>query len=165
MVSCLVLLVPPAQGTIGSSFFMQVRKIIQSPEQLPSILGAALPDSSNFFMQFIAMRALFLIWLRMCVPHGGVWQNWCHYCFCLSCCCSTCNTGGLMAVTSDTRNGHLAEQLADAHMLDRLHTCLGKSGAKPVTGSCAARAVTRRPLPCGSGFIGADRTETCWTAS
>eukprot|EP00775_Hariotina_reticulata_P011017 gene11017-11171_t len=58
------------QGTIGSSFFMQVRKIIQAPEQLPSILGAALPDSSNFFMQFIAMRALFLIWLRMCVPHG-----------------------------------------------------------------------------------------------
>jgi hypothetical protein len=44
-------------------------------------------------MQFIAMRALFLIWLRMCVPHGGVWQNWCHFCWCPSCCCSSCNTG------------------------------------------------------------------------
>ncbi|KAF8073110.1 AAP5 [Scenedesmus sp. PABB004] len=80
------------QGTVGSTFFQQVRHIIQSPEQLPNILGAALPDSSNFFMQFIAMRALFLIWLRMCVPHGGVWQNWCHYCLCPSCCCSYCNT-------------------------------------------------------------------------
>lgn len=79
---------------IGSTFFQQVHKIIQSPAQLPNILGAALPDSSNFFMQFIAMRALFLIWLRMCVPHGGVWQNWCHFCWCASCCCSTCNTGG-----------------------------------------------------------------------
>jgi hypothetical protein len=81
------------QGLIGSTFFQQVHKIIQSPAQLPNILGAALPDSSNFFMQFIAMRALFLIWLRMCVPHGGVWQNWCHFCWCPSCCCSSCNTG------------------------------------------------------------------------
>lgn len=87
---CACLLV---QGTIGSTFFQQVRKIIQSPEQLPNILGAALPDSSNFFMQFIAMRALFLIWLRMCVPHGGVWQNWCHFCWCPGWCCSACNTG------------------------------------------------------------------------
>lgn len=81
------------QGTIGSTFFQQVNSIIQSPERLPTILGAALPDSSNFFMQFIAMRALFLIWLRLCVPHGGVWQNWMHYCCCPRFCCSTCNTG------------------------------------------------------------------------
>jgi hypothetical protein len=81
------------QGTIGSTFFQQVHSIIQSPDKLPTILGAALPDSSNFFMQFIAMRALFLIWLRLCVPHGGVWQNWLHYCCCPRFCCSTCNTG------------------------------------------------------------------------
>lgn len=85
---------PFLQGTIGSTFFQQVNSIIQSPEKLPTILGAALPDSSNFFMQFIAMRALFLIWLRLCVPHGGVWQNWMHYLCCPAFCCSTCNTGG-----------------------------------------------------------------------
>lgn len=83
------------QGTVGSTFFQQVRRIIQTPDQIPNILGAALPDSSNFFMQFIAMRALFLVWLRLCVPHGGVWQNWCHFCFCPASCCSTCNTGAL----------------------------------------------------------------------
>lgn len=90
---CMHLLQVFLQGTIGSTFFQQVRHIIQSPERLPSILGAALPDSSNFFMQFIALRAMFLIWLRMCVPHGGVWQNWVHRCFCPAWCCSACNTG------------------------------------------------------------------------
>jgi hypothetical protein len=66
---------------------------VQNPSNLPQILGAALPDSSNFFMQFIAMRALFLIWLRMCVPHGGVWQNWCRVVWCNPWWCATCNTG------------------------------------------------------------------------
>ncbi|KAI8473306.1 MAG: hypothetical protein J3K34DRAFT_411580 [Monoraphidium minutum] len=80
------------QGIIGSAFFQQVRSIIYDPRNLPLILGAALPDSANFFIQFISMRALFLVWLRMCVPHGGVWQNWCHYLWCPARCCAFCNT-------------------------------------------------------------------------
>eukprot|EP00879_Flechtneria_rotunda_P012611 GHRR01013169.1.p1 GENE.GHRR01013169.1~~GHRR01013169.1.p1 ORF type:complete len:1229 (+),score=453.96 GHRR01013169.1:316-3687(+) len=103
------------QGIIGSTFFQQVRHIIQSPEQLPNILGAALPDSSNFFMQFIAMRALFLIWLRMCVPHGGVWQNWCHYCWCPRCCCSVCNTDRDQSLTYGPRTPRYGFEMG--HML------------------------------------------------
>jgi hypothetical protein len=81
------------QGIIGSAFFQQLTNIIYRPQNLPQILGVSLPDSSNFFIQFIAMRAFFLVWLRMCVPHGGVWQNWCHYLFCPPNYCSVCNTG------------------------------------------------------------------------
>ena len=84
---------PPSQGIIGSTFFQRVQQIIYHPENLPSILGAALPNSSNFFIQFISMRALFLVWLRMCVPHGGVWQNWAHFVCCPPAWCSFCNTG------------------------------------------------------------------------
>jgi hypothetical protein len=78
---------------VGSTFFQRVQQIIYHPETLPSILGAALPNSANFFIQFISMRALFLVWLRMCVPHGGVWQNWAHYICCPPAWCSFCNTG------------------------------------------------------------------------
>ena len=80
------------QGVIGSAFFQQITAIIYRPATLPQILGVSLPDSSNFFIQFIAMRALFLVWLRMCVPHGGVWQNWGRRVFCPRRCCSFCNT-------------------------------------------------------------------------
>jgi hypothetical protein len=87
----------PLQGTLGATFFQQAHNMIQAPEKIPNILGAALPDSSNFFMQFIAMRALFLVWLRLCMPHGGVWQNWLRYICCPAACCATCNTGGCCA--------------------------------------------------------------------
>ena len=91
------------QGVIGSTFFQRVTQIIYHPQNLPSILGAALPNSSNFFIQFIAMRALFLVWLRMCVPHGGVWQNWAHYLCCPPACCSFCNTERDKSLTSGPR--------------------------------------------------------------
>ena len=78
---------------IGSTFFQRLQQIIYHPQSLPSILGAALPNSANFFIQFIAMRALFLVWLRMCIPHGGVWQNWAHFICCPPRLCSFCNTG------------------------------------------------------------------------
>lgn len=71
------------------------------------MLGAALPNSSNFFIQFIAMRALFLVWLRMCVPHGGVWQNWAHFACCPPAMCSFCNTGEA-APRAARRAGNLA---------------------------------------------------------
>lgn len=94
---------PTPQGIIGSTFFQRVQQIIYHPENLPGILGAALPNASNFFIQFISMRALFLVWLRMCVPHGGVWQNWCHYLCCPPRCCSFCNTGGYTLFGSQFR--------------------------------------------------------------
>lgn len=100
MLLCCVMCLPhspaacnPLQGTLGATFFQQAHNMIQSPEKIPNILGAALPDSSNFFMQFIAMRALFLVWMRLCIPHGGVWQNWMRFCLCPAMCCSMCHTG------------------------------------------------------------------------
>ena len=79
---------------MGSTFFQRLYEIISNnPQNVPNLLGAALPTSSNFFIQFIALRALFLVWLRMCVPHGGVWQNWCHFLCCPPCCSAYCNTG------------------------------------------------------------------------
>jgi hypothetical protein len=80
------------QGVIGASFFQQVWRIVFNPTDLPRLLGYALPDSSNFFMQFIAMRAFFLVWLRLCIPHGGVWQNWARKVLCPRSCVAQCNT-------------------------------------------------------------------------
>jgi hypothetical protein len=91
------------QGIVGSAFFQQLTAIVYDPRNLPNILGVSLPDSSNFFIQFIAMRALFLVWLRMCVPHGGVWQNWAHFVCCPPRCCSFCNTDRDMSLTYGPR--------------------------------------------------------------
>lgn len=107
------------QGTVGSTFFQQMWRIFNAPSELPEILGAAIPDSSNFFMQFIAMRSLFLVWLRLCIPHGGVWQNWLFKVVCPAACCSMCNTGEWVGGWVADVTVHpipAVEQYAFAHM-------------------------------------------------
>jgi hypothetical protein len=38
------------------------------------------------------MRAFFLVWLRLCIPHGGVWQNWGRHVLCPRGLVAQCNT-------------------------------------------------------------------------
>ncbi|CAG9467254.1 unnamed protein product [Pedinophyceae sp. YPF-701] len=59
-------------GLLGSTILQQVERVVEDPGQVVQIIGRALPASSNFFLAFTAMRALFVAPLSLPLPVGGM---------------------------------------------------------------------------------------------
>lgn len=54
-----------------------MNNIIRDPGNIFDSLGVALPNSSNFFINYITLRAFCLVPFQLLIPHPGVW----HYLF------------------------------------------------------------------------------------
>lgn len=61
-------------STIAGSLTQQIRRLIQNPSQITSVLGESLPTSSNFFINYVALRAFGLVPFRLVLVHGGIWR-------------------------------------------------------------------------------------------
>jgi hypothetical protein len=61
-------------GTIAGSLTVQIRRLIQNPSQITNVLGESLPTSSNFFINYVALRAFGLVPFRLVLVHGGIWR-------------------------------------------------------------------------------------------
>ena len=65
----------------GGSILSQIEIAIKSPESIPRLLGTAIPKFSNFFINYVAYRAIFGNAMRLLVPSVG------HVLTYLCCCC------------------------------------------------------------------------------
>ena len=65
----------------GGSILSQLEVAIEDPERIPRLLGTAIPKFSNFFVNYVAYRALLSNAMRLCVPSAG------HVFTYLCCCC------------------------------------------------------------------------------
>jgi len=61
-------------GMLGGSILNHIDAIVKKPADAVHIIGKALPVSSNFFVNYVTLRAFFLAPLQLLIPHGGVWQ-------------------------------------------------------------------------------------------
>ena len=59
---------------IAGSIFNQIKRLVQSPGEISNILGESLPTSSNFFINYLALRAFGLVPFRLILVHGGIWR-------------------------------------------------------------------------------------------
>jgi hypothetical protein len=57
---------------LGGSIFSQFRVALQDPGKIASIIGTALPTSSNFFINYIIVQALAIQPFRFMFPHMGI---------------------------------------------------------------------------------------------
>jgi len=68
---------------LGGSIFSQFRVALESPGKIPSIIGTALPTSSNFFINYVVVQAFAIQPFRYMFPHMGIFP-WvfraCGYC-------------------------------------------------------------------------------------
>jgi Calcium-dependent channel, 7TM region, putative phosphate len=80
---------------IAGSIFQQIRALIEQPSRITDILGESLPTSSNFFINYLALRAFGLVPFRLVLVHGGIWR-WLGKCasdwedLVLCCCLASC---------------------------------------------------------------------------
>ncbi|KAF6257975.1 hypothetical protein COO60DRAFT_1701539 [Scenedesmus sp. NREL 46B-D3] len=74
-----------AQGVLGSAavstatgaaVYMQTASFLNNPQEIPNLLGQALPTSSKFFFTYLIMRTLMSVPLRFLIAQPGVWQYW-----------------------------------------------------------------------------------------
>lgn len=65
-----------AGGLLGATVVQQINNAIYSPSSIPSLIGAALPSASNFFIGYVALRALFLTPLRLLIPYPAMAFHW-----------------------------------------------------------------------------------------
>jgi len=56
---------------LGGSVIAELPTYIEDPAQIWSALSAAIPSSSNFFINYVAYRALVMAWFRLWYPHMG----------------------------------------------------------------------------------------------
>ncbi|KAK9819243.1 hypothetical protein WJX81_003710 [Elliptochloris bilobata] len=56
---------------LGGSAFSQLGALIDNPASLPSLIGTALPASSNFFINYIIIQGLAMVPFRLMYPHIG----------------------------------------------------------------------------------------------
>lgn len=59
---------------LGGSLFISFNQIVANPGDVMDFIGKALPKSSNFFVNYVCLRAFFLIPYQLIVPHPGVLQ-------------------------------------------------------------------------------------------
>lgn len=59
---------------ISGSIVNLVQRLIKSPGDIGVVLGASLPESSNFFINYLALRAFGLVPFRLILVHGGIWR-------------------------------------------------------------------------------------------
>ncbi|KAF8056000.1 ERD4 [Scenedesmus sp. PABB004] len=60
----------------GANAFMQTKTFAENPQEVPNLLGQALPASSKFFFIYVIMRTLMTVPLRFLITQPGVWQCW-----------------------------------------------------------------------------------------
>ncbi|KAK9864060.1 hypothetical protein WJX84_009179 [Apatococcus fuscideae] len=58
-------------GMFAGSAFSQLGVIINKPGSIPTVIGTALPASSNFFINTLILKAFTMMPLRMFFPHIG----------------------------------------------------------------------------------------------
>ncbi len=56
---------------LGGSVIAELPTYIDDPTQIWNALSAAIPSSSNFFINYVAYRALVMAWFRLWYPHMG----------------------------------------------------------------------------------------------
>eukprot|EP01025_Chloroclados_australasicus_P060634 TRINITY_DN7799_c1_g4_i1.p1 TRINITY_DN7799_c1_g4~~TRINITY_DN7799_c1_g4_i1.p1 ORF type:complete len:584 (+),score=30.17 TRINITY_DN7799_c1_g4_i1:939-2690(+) len=61
-------------GAIGGSITQSLKTAIRSPGDIFKILGESMPNSSNFFLNYVVLRAFAFVPIRLVLPHGGVWR-------------------------------------------------------------------------------------------
>lgn len=61
-------------GMIGGSITQQLNQFINNPQGITTQLGTAMPSSSNFFINYLALRSFGLVPFRLILPHGGIWR-------------------------------------------------------------------------------------------
>ena len=57
---------------LGGSILSELPTYINDPEQIWSALSAAIPASSNFFINYVSYRALVMAWFRLFYPHQAI---------------------------------------------------------------------------------------------
>eukprot|EP00803_Ostreobium_quekettii_P009724 evm.model.scf_220.3 EVM.evm.TU.scf_220.3 scf_220:31260-46576(+) len=60
-------------AVLGGSFFFQLNAAVENASKIPELIGVAMPASSNFFIDYIAFRALFLLPLQLLLPTPSWW--------------------------------------------------------------------------------------------
>jgi hypothetical protein len=68
-------------GILSGSIVWQVKYLIQNPGAISPTLGTSLAKSSNFFINYLALRAFGLVPFRLILVHGGIWR-WLFKCAC-----------------------------------------------------------------------------------
>ena len=59
---------------IAGSVAQQIQTLIEKPGLITDVLGESLPTSSNFFINYLALRAFGLVPFRLILVHGGIWR-------------------------------------------------------------------------------------------
>ena len=59
---------------IAGSLTQQLRNLIEAPGNITDVLGESLATSSNFFINYVALRAFGLVPFRLVLVHGGIWR-------------------------------------------------------------------------------------------
>lgn len=59
---------------LAGSISEEVKNLINNPGNIGSTLGTSLPKSSNFFINYLALRAFGLVPFRLILVHGGIWR-------------------------------------------------------------------------------------------
>jgi hypothetical protein len=59
---------------LAGSISEEVKNLINNPGTIGSTLGTSLPKSSNFFINYLALRAFGLVPFRLVLVHGGIWR-------------------------------------------------------------------------------------------
>ena len=73
---------------------------MDNPDDIAGVLGAAFPNSSNFFLNYVIARAFMMNCFRLIMPHGAMWR-WI----------------GQMLFTAGTSVGHAATERYRAFIL------------------------------------------------
>lgn len=59
---------------IAGSLTVQLQNLIEKPGSITDVLGESLATSSNFFINYVALRAFGLVPFRLVLVHGGIWR-------------------------------------------------------------------------------------------
>ena len=60
-------------GMLGGSVLYKINSAVKRPADLMHWIGLALPASSNLFVNYVCLRAFFLVPYQLLVPHPGIW--------------------------------------------------------------------------------------------
>jgi len=61
-------------GMLGGTVLMELGKAATKTGDIPKMIGTAMPLSSNFFINYIVMRAFFLMPYQLLFPHPNWWN-------------------------------------------------------------------------------------------
>ena len=59
---------------LGGTILYQLDDAVHNPSRIPILIGVSMPISSNFFINYIVMRAFFLMPYQLLFPHPNWWK-------------------------------------------------------------------------------------------